>query len=111
MTNGEAIAILKGFMENPLYSDIPRVCRAFDMAIKALEQTRWIPVSEELPDTDDKVLCWYEYYHWSKEKVLPEYGVGCYCKETEAWLGEVANGRDVRVIAWQPLPKPYEPTN
>lgn len=158
MTREEAKVILKGFMENPLFSDIPKVCRAFDMAIKALEQqpsedtevikvsegtvkarqgryvtydvewlkkhfytteekiygqpkSRWIPVSERLPDTDDKVLCWYEYYHWSKEKILPEYGMGCYYKETETWLGEVANGRDARVIAWQPLPKPYEPTN
>ena len=38
MTNEEAKAILKSFMENPLFSDIPKVCRAFDMAIKALEQ-------------------------------------------------------------------------
>lgn len=38
MTREEAKVILKGFMENPLYSDIPKVCRAFDIAIKALEQ-------------------------------------------------------------------------
>ena len=69
----------------------------------------WIPVSERLPDTDDEVLCWYEYYHWSQEKVLPEYGLGCYFKETKSWFGEVANGHKVRVIAWMPLPKPYDP--
>lgn len=72
------------------------------------QEPRWIPVSERLPDTDDEVLCWYEYYHWSQEKVLPEYGIGCYFKETSAWYGEVAIGRDVRVIAWMPLPKPYK---
>lgn len=38
MTKEEAKVILKGFMENPLYSDIPKVCRAFDMAIKALDE-------------------------------------------------------------------------
>jgi hypothetical protein len=70
--------------------------------------SRWIPVSERLPDTDDKVLCWYEYYHWSRGKVLPEYGLGRYFKETKAWFGEVAHGVDVRVIAWMPLPKPYK---
>ena len=70
-------------------------------------QPRWIPVSERLPDTDDEVLCWYEYYHWSQEKVLPDYGIGCYFKETSAWYGEVAVGRDVRVIAWMPL-QPYK---
>ena len=73
------------------------------------QEPRWIPVSERLPDTDDEVLCWYEYYHWSQEKVLPEYGLGCYFKETKSWFGEVANGHKVRVIAWMPLPKPYEP--
>ena len=73
------------------------------------QEPRWIPVSERLPDTDDEVLCWYEYYHWSQEKVLPEYGIGGYFKETSAWYGEVASGRDVRVIAWMPLPEPYEP--
>ena len=71
-------------------------------------KAEWIPCSERLPDTDDKVLCWYEYYHWSQEKVLPEYGVGCYLRETSAWLGEVANGKDVKVIAWMPLPQPYK---
>ena len=67
------------------------------------QEPRWIPVSERLPETDDEVLCWYEYYHWSQEKVLPEYGIGCYFKETSKWYGEVAVGRDVRVIAWMPL--------
>ena len=70
------------------------------------QEPRWIPVSERLPDTDDEVLCWYEYYHWSQEKVLPEYGIGSYFKETESWFGEVAIGHKVRVIAWMPLPKP-----
>lgn len=68
---------------------------------------RWIPVGERLPDTDDEVLCWYEYYHWSQGKVLPEYGLGRYLRETSAWFGEVSNGKDARVIAWMPLPTPY----
>ena len=71
------------------------------------QELRWIPVSERLPNTEDEVLCWYEYYHWSQEKILPEYGLGCYFKETKSWFGEVANGKDVRVIAWIPLPQAY----
>ena len=67
---------------------------------------KWIPVSERLPDTEDKVLCWYEYYHWSQEKILPEYGLGQYI--CGGWFGEVSNGLNVRVIAWQPLPAPYK---
>lgn len=89
------------------------ICTSLSVAIDTMRQMeqkqRWIPASERLPDTDDKVLCWYEYFHWSQEKVLPEYGLGRYLRETSAWFGEVANGKDVRVIAWMPLPKPYEP--
>ena len=75
----------------------------------APQEPRWIPVSEKLPNSDDEVLCWYEYYHWSQEKVLPEYGIGRFFKEMKLWIGEVSSGKDVRVIAWMPLPKPYEP--
>lgn len=97
MTREEAIAVL-----NMVEAHGSLVIEAKDMAIKALEQepsssenpNRWIPCSERLPDTDDYVLCWYEYYHWSQEKVLPEYGLGCYLKETSAWFGEVANGSE-----------------
>ena len=97
------------------------ICTSLSVAIDALrkhqkikdiyqmeQKQRWIPASERLPDTDDNVLCWYEYYHWSQKKVLPEYGLGRYFRETSAWFGEVANGKDVRVIAWMPLPKPYK---
>ena len=70
------------------------------------QEPRWIPVSERLPDTDDEVLCWYEYYHWSQEKILPEYGIGQFFDDR--WFGEVSVGKDIRVIAWMPLPKPYK---
>ncbi len=109
MTRAEAIKQIEAFRTCMIVDDAePYVVEALNMAIKALEQTRWIPVSERLPDTDDEVLCWYEYYHWSQRKVLPEYGLGRYLRETSAWFGEVANGKDVRVIAWMPLPKPYK---
>ena len=114
MTREEAKVILKGFMENPLYSDIPKVCRAFDMAIKALEQTRWIPVSERLPMMGDTFLVTIEYKgevigvdaasyspvegyidkHWDTFNDWKEDDDSCY-----------------HVTAWMPLPEPYKPTN
>lgn len=97
MTREEAKAILKGFMENPLYSDIPKVCRAFDMAIKALEQTTWIPVSERLPERDG----WYLIS--LGDKTYGGADIDMYCK------GWVKYG--THVLAWMPLPEPYEPTN
>jgi hypothetical protein len=128
MIREEAITVLEGLLDNPLFSNQHKA--AFNIAIhdikayhdwninnlilinkdnyEPLEQEpRWIPVSERLPDADDEFLCWYEYYHWSQGKVLPEYGVGRYLRVTSSWSGEVASGRDVRVIAWMPLPKPY----
>ena len=85
-----------------------RYLRDYFMPSATPQEPKWISSSERLPDTDDEVLCWYEYYHWSQEKVLPEYGLGRYLRETSAWFGEVANGKDVRVIAWMPLPEPYK---
>lgn len=93
-----------------LYKDITK-CPFYERRDDFYEKeskSDWIPCSERLPNTDDEVLCWYEYYHWSQEKVLPEYGLGHYLREASAWSGEVSIGKDVRVIAWMPLPKPYK---
>lgn len=64
----------------------------------------WIPVNERLPEDDTDVLCWYEYYHWSAQKVLPEYGIG-HCWNGRLG-GEVSSGRECKVLAWMPLPQP-----
>lgn len=64
----------------------------------------WIPVTERLPKDFEYVLCWYEYYHWSKKKILPEYGIGYVINGR--WGGEVTNGKDCKVLAWMPLPEP-----
>ena len=71
-------------------------------------QPHWIPCGDRLPKKDGLYLCWYEYYHWSKEKVLPEYGIGYYDVKLKLWGGEVANGKDAKVLAWMPLPDPYK---
>lgn len=98
MTREKAKAILKGFMENPLYSDIPKVCRAFDMAIKALEQTRWIPCSEKMPDINIHVLAQFVM------------GGMAECYYAHNWWHIVGGFRisGDEVIAWTPLPQPYK---
>ena len=119
MERKEAIEILKAY---PLViKDQQAIQEAIEMAISSLETDeayqleyekpsgKWISVSERLPDTEDEVLCWYEYYHWSKEKILPEYGIGRYI--VNMWYGEVSTGLNARVIAWQPLPEPYKMEN
>jgi len=73
-------------------------------AIEKLSKPRWVSVNERLPEDGVSVLCWYEYYHWSKEKVLPEYGIGY--QYHGQWGGEAGTGRDCNVIAWMPLQEP-----
>lgn len=70
----------------------------------------WIPTSERLPDNEDYVLCWYEYYRFgSYNRMYQTYGLGYYIKQYDMWGGEVNQGQKCRVIAWHPLPAPYNP--
>jgi len=105
MTREDAKAILKGFMENPLFSDIPKVCRAFDMAIKALEQQpKWIPVSERLSKDGQNVL-----FCDIDNDIMVGYHVKGRPKTHFSQDGTYEDMKNVR--AWMPLPEPYAPSN
>lgn len=71
--------------------------QALDMAIKALEPTSWIPVSEKLPEEYIHVLCQFTLN-----------GMGeCYLAHG---VFHVVGGLVMtcnEVIAWMPLPQPY----
>ena len=108
MTTEKAIEILSDV------GDINRCCAedavALGMAIKALEQTRWIPVSERLPEDGDTYLVTIEYNgevigvdvasyspvdgyidkHWETFNDWKEDDDSCY-----------------HVTAWMPLPEGY----
>lgn len=81
---------------------------ALDMAIKALEQTSWIPVSERLPEKTDYYLIQY-----SREVCPDEMAVAFYSVEEAevdsnyTWeFKPIADCKEV--IAWMSLPQPYK---
>ena len=77
--------------------------------IKALEQTKWIPVSEKLPEIFQRVLVTIVNYKGNKVVRVAEYynrkekGVFQIKENHEEWeVGEKG------LLAWQPLPEPYK---
>ena len=68
------------------------------------ERTRWIPVEERLPEDGDVVLCWYKYFRFGEyNRMYQTYGIGYYINGM--WGGDVSNGRNIKVLAWMPLPE------
>ena len=100
MTNKEAIEQLiciKRIKED-FHSPVNKHdIEALELAIKALESSSWIPVTERLPEINVEVI------------VTDIETIGTYA----SWyLGEgfweCDNGKfNNRIIAWMPLPKPY----
>ena len=83
--------------------------RERDRILKALDH-RWIPVSESLPEDFENVLVWYEYFRYGDYNKLFQTCGFSYVYEGH-WSGFVngSNGwKDLRIIAWMPLPEPYK---
>ena len=90
--------------------------RALDRAIKAFEQTRWIPVSERLPEERKKCLVTFRGGYVGIMCYASDlYGVDEYdfCDEKgmAGWFDydrELGHYSRDDVIAWMPLPEPYK---
>ena len=70
----------------------------------------WIPVSERLPEDMQKVLVWFEYYRYGDYNCMYQtYGFGyVYDGKWSSFINGESGWQDARIIAWQPLPKPYK---
>lgn len=67
---------------------------------------KWVPVTERLPESGVKVLCWYEYFRFGNyNRMFQTYGIGYYFRDG-FWGGEVSNRHQTKVLAWMPLPTP-----
>ena len=67
------------------------------------EQTRWIPVSERLPENSGNYLITY-YYRDEIETQEAVYVEG----EENKWYDTTDIEITLAVIAWMPLPEPYK---
>lgn len=76
-------------------------------AADVIPRPRWIPADEELPPNGQEVLCWYEYFRYGLyNRMYQTFGIGYQLNGN--WGGEVAQGRNAKVLAWMPLPEPPE---
>ena len=99
MTNEEAIKWL-GYSKQ---GEVGKAVEALDMAIKALEQTTWIPVSERLPKEYADVICCTD----AEEVFIASY-LGKLDDGTECFDDDNGMMCEGDVIAWMPLPEPYK---
>lgn len=79
---------------------------AYDLAIQALEQTKWVPCSERLPQDRREVLV-TAYWHETYQVMMASYfGNGLW------WCVPFNNSGEhmqkLKPKAWMPLPKPYK---
>lgn len=77
-----------------------KIGEAVAIAIEALEKSKWIPVSERLPEKGKQVLCCNQ--HGSVFTSAVTYTIKCEGK-MRVWFGQHHG-----VVAWMPLPKPVE---
>ena len=62
---------------------------------------KWIPVSERLPNRHQRVLCYFKYEPESPDIISENTYIG-----SGMWMSE-----SDKVVAWMPLPEPYEGEN
>lgn len=94
MDTETAIRLLR-FEFNERYPDLPgfrKLREAMQMAIDAMEQTRWVPVAELPPKKDKFILC--------SDGVTISAGV----LSANGWITTEWN-RNVQPAYWMPLPK------
>lgn len=71
---------------------------------------KWIPVTERLPEDGIDVLVWFEYFRYGDyNRLFRKIGISyTYNGEWSGFVNGQSGWRQLKVIAWMPLPEPYE---
>lgn len=106
MTNKEAIEVIDSIVYG---EDIisKRISDALELARSVLEQKTWIPCSERLPENPDTfvlIQCNGKYKNITFDEAVQ---MATYEKQ-EGWILDGYEEAEVEVVAWMPLPEPYE---
>lgn len=75
-----------------------------EMLLRA-ERMKWIPCSERMPENDmEEVLVWFEY-----NQLFQTVGTShTFRGEWSNFVNGSSGWKDLRIIAWMPLPEPYK---
>ena len=73
-------------------------------------KNRWIPCSERLPQDGIDVLVWFEYFRFGEyNRLFQTTGISyTYNGKWSGFVNGSSGWRELNIIAWQPLPQPYE---
>lgn len=84
-------------------------------AIKRLQESKWIPCEQKLPTERGRYLCTVEWYGCSDKETLQYYGddiplrvITVHYNDTTKSFEENDEFNNYKVIAWKPLPEPYD---
>lgn len=100
MTREEAIRHLTSLRIHSQNRQLGKDIEALDKAVEVLEQTKWIPCSERLPEKNGNYLVTYESSDGTatlRYEVVDHYGPD--------WLHKTKHNK---AVAWVPLPEPYK---